>query len=397
MSQPRYAPRRARLTLPVTRTVTSAAVLAALALVCGPALERTSEPAAAAAAALRPAGPADSSSVAATEPAAGWYGALDIRPSKIAKAPAAGTADVALVEATPAGPPGEIGALGIPLMVLRAYHLAADQLGTEQPSCKLPWWLLAGIGHTESGHAEAGRLTADGTTRGRILGPPLNGGIPGDAVITDTDHGSLDGDTVYDRAVGPMQFIPSTWVHWGVDGNGDGKADPSNIFDATLAAAHYLCADGRDLSTEAGLEAAVLSYNHSAPYLATVLAWGQAYRDGASTVPDSPLPVVSDVTKVPAAAFGPAAEARRAPQHRPELAAAVRATGPVGFGQLAGGFLGQHQCHPERQPELHVEQPRADRIGVQRRGAAGHRPSPHPDHRRQQPHRDRQPHRISHR
>ena len=227
MFQPRYAPRRARLTLPVTRTVTSAAVLAALALVCGPALERTCEPAAAAAGAARTTGPADSSSAAATEPAVGWHGALAIRPSKIAKAPAAGTADVALIEATPAGPPGEIGALGIPLMVLRAYHLAADQLGTEQPSCKLPWWLLAGIGHTESGHAEAGRLTADGTTRGRILGPPLNGGIPGDAIITDTDHGSLDGDTVYDRAVGPMQFIPSTWVHWGPTATATARPTPA--------------------------------------------------------------------------------------------------------------------------------------------------------------------------
>jgi len=299
VSQPRYAPRRARLTLPVTRTVTSAAVLAALALVCGPALDRTGEPAAAAAAAPRTAGPAaSSSSVAATEPATSWAGALAIRPSRIAKAPATGTVDVALVEAAPAGPPGEVGALGIPLMVLRAYHLAADQLGSEQPSCKLPWWLLAGIGHTESGHAEAGRLTADGTTRGKILGPRLNGGIVGDAIITDTDHGALDGDTVYDRAVGPMQFIPGTWRHWGADGNGDGKADPSNIFDATLAAGRYLCAGGRDLSTDPGLQAAVLSYNHSAPYLATVLAWGEAYRDGASAVPDSLLPVVSDVTKV---------------------------------------------------------------------------------------------------
>ncbi|MBV9821140.1 MAG: lytic murein transglycosylase [Actinobacteria bacterium] len=183
-------------------------------------------------------------------------------------------------------------------MVLQAYHSAANRLGQDEASCKLPWWLLAGIGHTESGHAESGRLTADGTTRGRILGPRLDGGIAGDAVITDTDHGALDGDKVYDRAVGPMQFIPSTWRTWGVDGNGDGKADPNNIFDATLAAGRYLCADGRDLSTDAGRKAAVLSYNYSPAYLATVLAWGTAYRDGASSVPDSPLPVVSDVTKV---------------------------------------------------------------------------------------------------
>ena len=135
--------------------------------------------------------------------------------------------------------------------MLQAYKQSAAAVDAEQPSCHLPWWLLAGIGHTESGHAESGRLYADGTTRGRILGPRLNGGIAGDAVISDTDHGLYDGDTVYDRAVGPMQFIPSTWQRWGADGNHDGKTDPNNIFDATLAAGRYLCADGRNLATTA--------------------------------------------------------------------------------------------------------------------------------------------------
>jgi membrane-bound lytic murein transglycosylase B len=188
--------------------------------------------------------------------------------------------------------------LGIPLLVLQAYHRAADRLSSEQPSCRLPWWLLAGIGHTESGHAEGGRLFPDGTTRGRILGPVLNGGIAGDAVVQDTDHGLLDGDRVYDRAVGPMQFIPSTWQRWAADGNGDGKRDPSNIFDATLAAGRYLCAGGRDLGTVPGLEAAILSYNHSQPYLQNVLAWGHGYRDGAIPVPGQVAPVVVNVVRV---------------------------------------------------------------------------------------------------
>ena len=301
MSQPRYAPRRARLKLPLTRTVTSAAALAALALVCGPVAESSGDGAVAAAAVIGMPEVVDDTGAAVQAPApvpARWTGLLPIRPSKIAKVDPGSVADAPAIQAAVVGPPGAVGALGIPLMVLRAYRQAADRLATEQPSCKLPWWLLAGIGHTESGHAESGRLTADGTTRGKILGPRLNGGIPGDAIITDTDNGSYDGDKVYDRAVGPMQFIPSTWVHWGADGNADGKVDPSNIFDATLAAGRYLCADHRNLSTPAGLRAAVLSYNHSAPYLATVLAWGRAYRDGASAVPNSPLPVVSDVTKV---------------------------------------------------------------------------------------------------
>jgi membrane-bound lytic murein transglycosylase B len=285
--------------LSLTRTVTSAAALAALAMVCGPMMESSGDSSPAQAAAISSPEVAGSTSAAAPVPApASWSGPLPIRPSRIAKAAPRSAPDTPTIKAAVVGPPGATGALGIPLMVLRAYHQAADKLAVDQPSCKLPWWLLAGIGHTESGHAESGRLTADGATRGRILGPRLDGGIPGDAIITDTDHGSYDGDTVYDRAVGPMQFIPSTWVRWGTDGNADGKVDPSNIFDATLAAGRYLCADDRDLATPAGLRAAVLSYNHSAPYLATVLAWGMAYRDGASAVPDSPLPVVSDVTKV---------------------------------------------------------------------------------------------------
>jgi membrane-bound lytic murein transglycosylase B len=271
-------------------------------MVCGPALDSAGESATAAAvSAPQPAGATSAADMADSVGPAVWSGPLPIRPSRIARAQpagAAGKAGVLSAEATTLGPAGTVGALGIPLTVLRAYHAAAGKLKVEQPSCKLPWWLLAGIGRTESGHAESGRLIADGTTRGRILGPRLNGGIPGDAIITDTDGGRHDGDTVYDRAVGPMQFIPTTWARWGADGNADGKTDPNNIFDATLAAGRYLCADGRDLATAPGLRAAILSYNYSAPYLATVLAWGAAYRDGASALPNSPLPVVSDVTQV---------------------------------------------------------------------------------------------------
>lgn len=292
MVHPRYASVGA-LSFSLSRTVAAVAVIAAAALLCGPMLHSPSR-----LAADRSAAGALSSSTAPAPAVAApsdsiWLGALPLRPSRIGTAvPAAPVAEVVY------GPAGAMGALGIPVLVLKAYHRAADLVDAEQPACKLPWWLLAGIGHTESGHAESGRVTADGTTRGRILGPRLNGGIAEDAVITDTDQGKLDGDTRYDRAVGPMQFIPSTWAKWGADGNGDGKRDPSNIFDATLAAGRYLCAGDRDLSTAAGLKAAVFSYNHSEPYYLTVLAWGTAYRDGVSAVSDSPLPVVGDVTRV---------------------------------------------------------------------------------------------------
>jgi hypothetical protein len=110
----------------------------------------------------------------------------------------------------------------------------------------------------------------------------LNGA--GFAAIPDTDHGALDGDPVWDRAVGPMQFIPSTWRRWAADGNHDGIADPENVYDAGLAAGRYLCADGRDLSTAGGLQSAILSYNYSDTYLRLVSAWLVAYQGGIAEV-----------------------------------------------------------------------------------------------------------------
>ncbi|NKQ26905.1 lytic transglycosylase domain-containing protein [Streptomyces galbus] len=173
---------------------------------------------------------------------------------------------------------------GIPATVLDAYQKAAAELAASKPGCNLPWQLLAAIGQVESGQARGGRVTADGTTVSPILGPVLNGA--GFAHIKDTDHGAYDGDTTYDRAIGPMQFIPSTWAWAGRDGNGDGKADPNNVYDAALAAGHYLCRNGWDLSVEADLKKAILSYNYSQDYLHTVRSWMEFYRRGTHEIPD---------------------------------------------------------------------------------------------------------------
>lgn len=173
---------------------------------------------------------------------------------------------------------------GIPATVLDAYKKAEAELADTRAGCRLPWQLLAAIGRVESGHARGGKVTADGTTIGRITGPQLNG--DGFALISDTDGGRYDGDRTHDRAVGPMQFIPSTWDTWSRDGNGDGTSDPNNVYDAALAAGYYLCADGRDLATTAGRDAAILSYNHSQEYLDTVLTWFEFYRKGTHEVPD---------------------------------------------------------------------------------------------------------------
>ncbi|MFD4478791.1 lytic transglycosylase domain-containing protein [Streptomyces sp. NPDC058471] len=173
---------------------------------------------------------------------------------------------------------------GLPATVLDAYKKAEASLATSKPGCKLPWELLAAIGQVESGQARGGRVDANGTTNARILGPVLNG--DGFAKITDTDGGAYDGDKTHDRAVGPMQFIPSTWDTWAQDGNADGKKDPNNIYDAALAAGSYLCASDRDLSVEAELHKAILSYNHSTDYLNTVLSWLEHFRKGTHEIPD---------------------------------------------------------------------------------------------------------------
>jgi hypothetical protein len=185
----------------------------------------------------------------------------------------------------PAAPPAaafapELAADGIPAVALTAYRKAEARLAKDQRGCHLRWYLVAAIGRVESDHGRYGgaQLRTDGTSTPKILGVPLDG-RPGFALVRDTDHGRYDGDTHFDRAVGPMQFIPGTWAGYAADGNGDGRTDPFNLFDAGLAAAAYLC-NGHDLSTEAGQRAAVHNYNHSDEYVDLVLAVAAQYAHG---------------------------------------------------------------------------------------------------------------------
>lgn len=177
-------------------------------------------------------------------------------------------------------------AYGVPQSVLEAYWETVTTAEVTHPGCNLTWQILAGIGKVESNHAWGGNLDEDGTTSDPILGPLLNG--EGVAAMADTDDGRYDGDEDWDRAVGPMQFIPSTWETSGADGNGDGVADPNNIYDATAAAAGYLCAGGRDLASAEDLDAALFSYNHSESYVQLVRSWISAYETDGGPVPDSP-------------------------------------------------------------------------------------------------------------
>ncbi|MBC7275367.1 lytic murein transglycosylase [Nocardioides sp.] len=189
--------------------------------------------------------------------------------------------------------PGTASTAGIPSAALAAYQRAATVINAADPACKIDWPLIAAIGRVESNHGRANdnRLTAEGVSTPGIFGVPLNG--KGNvSQITDTDGGQYDGDTTYDRAVGPMQFIPSTWAMVGVDADGDGKRNPQDINDSALASAVYLCSGNDDLSTDQGARAAVFRYNHSQSYVTTVLGVAEAYRSGDFTsIPNSTVPV----------------------------------------------------------------------------------------------------------
>lgn len=170
---------------------------------------------------------------------------------------------------------------GIPSAALAAYQRAEAVINSADKSCELPWQLIAAIGRVESDHGRFGgnTLSDDGVAQPGIYGIALNG-KNNTQNIADTDAGLYDNDTLYDRAVGPMQFIPSTWSVVGVDGDNDGKRNPQDIDDAALASSVYLCSGDDDLSTDQGQRASVYRYNHSNDYVDLVLSIMKAYMAG---------------------------------------------------------------------------------------------------------------------
>jgi hypothetical protein len=178
------------------------------------------------------------------------------------------------------------GALGIPMMALSAYRNAEKMMAGADPGCGISWNLLAGIGRIESGHANGGATDARGTAVRPIYGPALDGTLPGNEVIVQS---GAAGRISYARAMGPMQFLPGTWARYASDGDGDGVADPQNVYDSTLAAARYLCSGGLNLRDQSQVLAAILRYNNSMPYAQNVLGWAAAYATGVVPVDLPPL------------------------------------------------------------------------------------------------------------
>ena len=124
---------------------------------------------------------------------------------------------------------------GRPTSYLQLFQQSAAQY------CQgLSWTVLAAIGQIES---------ADGQN----MGPSTAG------------------------ALGPMQFLPSTWSEWGIDGFGDsGTPDIMSPFDAVPSAARLLCTDGA-ASGGSGLRQAIFDYNHADWYVDEVLTLAAEY------------------------------------------------------------------------------------------------------------------------
>lgn len=218
--------------------------------------------------------------------------------------------ETAKAELVSLAPTATLDTADIPVLAADAYVRAAAWGREQFPECTLQWYDIAGIARQETNHGRfaGSQITASGEVVPHIRGIALDG--TRSLAVPDTDGGLLDGDTVWDRAIGPTQFIPTSWRAYAgmydVDGNLDGVEDPHNIYDETRATAALLCRNGWG-PTDESQRRAVYGYNPSDDYVVKVMNWIAGYRSVVlpdlsfvtpinTPVPPIPLPVPVDIT-----------------------------------------------------------------------------------------------------
>ena len=264
--------------------------------------------------------------------------ALPAPPVEVADVPI-GIPDIVLVAAD--GPRLD----AVPDEALAAYQRAAAVLSSADKQCHLEWTLLAAVGHVVSGHGttDGSRLNQRGVMRPTLTGKPVR--TEDGKRIPDSDAGRLDGDARFDRPVGPMQLSPATWAVVGVDSDGDGRRNPHDIDDASLAVSVLLCSGGGDLRREAGRVDAVRRINDDRTFVKTVLAVNRAFRAQASApsavtqfamssappslVLPADLPIDARVSASPDAPSDPPSSEEPPPTQTPTQTPSGPSNGPV--------------------------------------------------------------------
>jgi membrane-bound lytic murein transglycosylase B len=236
-----------------------------------------------------PGGAGDSPSMAASAPTTVPSAGAELTPPAVPVPSSSAGAPIGVAGARPADALSGwaqhmAGRIDVPPVALQAYGYAEFVVGETTPGCKLRWTTLAAIGKVESNHGSSNNATLypDGQALPAIVGPALDG-KGGRQPVADTDGGQLDNDIKWDHAVGPMQFIPSTWRTQAVDADNDGVRNPNDIDDAALAAANYLCSNGRDLATPGGWWDAIAAYNIPRSYGEAVFAAANNYGTRSGT------------------------------------------------------------------------------------------------------------------
>ncbi len=147
---------------------------------------------------------------------------------------------------------------GVPDLAAKAYLNASVRVHEDHPECAVPPEVLVAFGRQESDHGRVVEWDDTGHSRTILRGYANTG--------DDTDQGELDGDTDADWAVGPMQFIPTTWKHFAQDGDGDGKAEPGDYYDSALTAAWHICSLVGAFPSIADIQAAWDQYDTTVRY-----------------------------------------------------------------------------------------------------------------------------------